>query len=177
MLIILAILLALALGWWLAAWTLHARGRFLAPQLGECFECGGATRVEPDPPNARLIVRCKRDDCGETRDWPVRASALSMLGLTVLELAILWAAVGYLLAGALTDSLAWRIAGAAAGLIIGGGVSRLVVRIWARNLLRKPDLSPGWQEEVVAYFAPAPFTTQARLLREANAIDPEQSDD
>ncbi|MHC4365538.1 MAG: hypothetical protein ACYSTJ_08740 [Planctomycetota bacterium] len=150
------ILIVLILGWAAAILWLKIHGKAVSVAVSSCPKCGGKTAVTPDPPNSRLAVLCQDDSCGCTSYRSVRASALSLFGVTQLLLAFLAAALGYALGDALGYRPAARAFTALVGLLLGGIVARFFVHLVVLALLQS-NLQPAWQEEIVAYLAPPPF--------------------
>lgn len=169
MILVAAILLMLALSWLGAFLYLKRHEKIVSEAVSTCPECGGATTVTPDPPNSQLVVQCQANNCGCTLSRSVRASALSLFGVTLVLLTILAGVLGHSLAFALGCGPAGKAFAILLGIFLGGMVARFLVRLAAFALLQS-KLPPAWQEEVVAYLAPPPF-----LTRKARAAAPIES--
>lgn len=160
------ILVALVVGWLSGILWLKRHGKAVAEAVSTCPKCGGKTTVTADPPNSRLVVLCQDNNCGCASSHSVRASALSLFGVTQLLLAFLTGALGYALGDALGYRPTGRAFAALVGILLGGVVARFFVRMVVFALLQS-NLPPAWQEEIVAYLAPPPF-----LKRKAQTINP-----
>lgn len=149
-------LAALALYEIFALLQLRKHRKILDAAVSSCDRCGAGTVVTPDPPNSQLMVQCQAADCGHVFSRPVRASALSLFGVTQLVLVLLAGAVGYGVVAALEGDSTGRVLAAFACCVFGFVVVRFLIRALAFTLLQR-KLSPSWQEEIVAYLAPPPF--------------------
>jgi hypothetical protein len=145
-----ATLVILALIWLIGFLYLSRRQDVMCP------ECGGKNAVTPDAENSRLVVLCQEADCGRTTYLAVRASALSLFGVTQLLLTLLAAVLGYKLGLAVGFDTTGRWLIAFAALVLGRVLARFIVLMVVFALLRcKP--SPAWQKEIVAHLAPPPW--------------------
>ncbi len=94
-----------------------------------CPDCGGETLISPDPPGSRLVATCQRGECGRRVSLPIRASALSLYGVFELAIAGVVGTVGYWVAVARGSDLPITIILVLVGLVLGGGVATVLVRL------------------------------------------------
>ncbi len=143
------------LGCLVSALWLSRRGKRLSRTLSVCSKCGASTEVTPDAIHSRLMVSCQAGECGHVSIRPVRASALSMFGITQLVLTLLAAGTCLQLGRAMGLGPTGRFVMGGIGLVFGYAVARFLVMSVVHSLRRSK--SPAWQEEVVAYLAPPPW--------------------
>lgn len=156
MIIVVAFLVALVLGWVSGSIWLTIHGRILEKNTSTCSECGGRTIVKPDPQNSRLLVSCQNKECFCVTSHPVRPSALSLFGITQLLLAFITGTLIYLVVDAMKYSLPLKVFAAIMGILLGLVVIRFFIRAIVFALIQV-RLPVAWQEEMVAYLAPPPF--------------------
>jgi hypothetical protein len=154
--IIAIIFIALIFGVLVGCIILKLRGRAFARRISSCPACGQEGSVSPDPENSRLVLQCKNGACGSTSFRHVRASALSLFGLSRFVLVFLVV----LLSDALAEWLDWngwgRVFVILAGLLMGWIVVSFLIRLCAHVLLEFSP-SPILQNEIVAHLAPPSF--------------------
>lgn len=161
MIIVIAILGALVLGWLSACIWLKIHGKALYKATSVCSECGGQTIVKPDPHNSQLVVTCQNEKCACISSRPVRASALSLFGITQLSLTFLAGTLSYMIVDAMEYRLPFKVFVTLLGIMLGRVVTRFFIRSIVFTLLQS-GLPVAWQEEMVAYLAPPPFLKQQR---------------
>ena len=176
MILVAVIVVALALSWLGGFLYLNRHRKIVSEAVSTCPECGGETTVTPDPPNSRLVVLCQDNNCGCASSRSVRASALSLFGVTQLLLTFLAGALGYALGNVLGYRPAGRALAALTGILLGGIGVRFLVRLVVFALLQS-RLPPAWQEEMVAYLAPPPWKAQgANPLESVNSATGPESE-
>jgi hypothetical protein len=159
--IVIAILVALVLSWLSASIWLKIHGKAVEKATSTCTECGGKTIVKPDPHNSQLVVTCQNENCACISSRPVRASALSLFGVTQLSLTFLAGTLSYMIVDAMEYRLPFKVFVTLLGIMLGAVVIRFFIRAIVFTLLQS-KLPVAWQEEMVAYLAPPPFLKQER---------------
>jgi hypothetical protein len=155
MIIVDIILILLIVIWLSGSIWLAIHGKVLKKDTSVCSKCGEKTKVKSDPSSSQLIISCQNDECNFVSYYSVRSSGLSLFTITYILVILLIGTLSYIAVDTMAFGILVKVIAILTGVLLGAIVTRFFIRLLVFMLLQA-NLPVAWQEEIVAYLAPAP---------------------